>query len=622
MKNPLVAALMTASVATPALAQLTPPPGPPADTDRVREQADARIPITTFANITEPGSYYLTGDVASVVTPISIQVSGVTLDLNGYRIHSSPRAMNISPGVSNIRIRNGTIENITGQGIAAEDATQVVIEDIQFRNIGKGSVLLPASDPAIHVGANSRVERVSVFDAGEGILFNGRGSIARDITIDTVAGDGVRSIFFAATLEDSMIRNAGEDAVQFVGDSAVRRVTARTSGNNGIVVQRNSLVESCQSYGAADTGITALGDSVIRDSVAANAGSIGIEMHEGGQVVGCTVSDSGRGIVLVSSVASNVDNGAVIRDSVVRGATGIGVQLTSDTGIYDSEVSDTGSRAILGADNNVIESVRVWNASNDGIEVGADARIIGTSVSFVGASGIQTGDRGLVAGCAVDNAFSLGIRVGDQSTVRDSVITESRGSTGDGISTGADAKITNCTVDDMSRWGIDASRGASISDCEVSSTANNGIRVSSNSTIDRCVVRNCGNTAIITGDYASVTNSRISLCDGNGIQVFEGSLIRGNHISQMGVYGVSIQDKCAVEENTIVGDLSFPAGRTPAVFVGGERSSFRVTANNFYNAGTTQEIGTGFSYIQGDVSGVFFIPPVNDPGNALSNVVD
>src|SRR5205823_3834340 len=69
------------------------PPGPPAATMKSLDQIEARTPLaggTSSISISQPGSYYLTGDlnISADVHGITItaSASNVTIDLNGFNL--------------------------------------------------------------------------------------------------------------------------------------------------------------------------------------------------------------------------------------------------------------------------------------------------------------------------------------------------------------------------------------------------------------------------------------------------------------------------------------------------------------------------------------------------------
>ena len=102
------------------------PPGAPAPTMKSLDQVEARTAIlntSSLVKITQPRSYYLTGNLTvSSGDGIDILTNGVTLDLNGFTIRStaaSPTGTGIliTSGLSEITIFNGHIRSdVTNNG--------------------------------------------------------------------------------------------------------------------------------------------------------------------------------------------------------------------------------------------------------------------------------------------------------------------------------------------------------------------------------------------------------------------------------------------------------------------------------------------------------------------------
>ena len=96
---------------------LTPPPGPPAPTMKTLDQLDAKLeprtPISLLPfTISQPGSYYLTGNLAVTTgNAIIITTNGVTLDLNGFTISSTANPAAGTAIVPNLDLRDITIVN-------------------------------------------------------------------------------------------------------------------------------------------------------------------------------------------------------------------------------------------------------------------------------------------------------------------------------------------------------------------------------------------------------------------------------------------------------------------------------------------------------------------------------
>lgn len=164
----ILAALITAA---PAIAQLTPPPGAPAETNRVREEADARIPIgpdttpgdeDSLFKIRSGGSYYLTGNIITPLGFHAIEIAGsapeTTIDLNGFSVTSrsidgtltTPRhgVFVDSTSFITVRVTNGFIDTCLGAGIL-HPGRRLSVDNVIFRN-NRG--------PAIECGDYATIE--------------------------------------------------------------------------------------------------------------------------------------------------------------------------------------------------------------------------------------------------------------------------------------------------------------------------------------------------------------------------------------------------------------------------------------------------------------------------------
>ena len=123
------------------------PSAPPASTMKTLDEVEARIPIpgsdtpVSVFNISNSGSYYLTGDRVASGHGILVQVDNVTIDLNGYNLIGSGAGnyhgvyMN---GRSNIEVRNGTVRNFGRNGIRDASASGQNNRIINVRAISNG----------------------------------------------------------------------------------------------------------------------------------------------------------------------------------------------------------------------------------------------------------------------------------------------------------------------------------------------------------------------------------------------------------------------------------------------------------------------------------------------------
>ena len=95
------------------------PIAPPGPTMKTLDQVEPRIPISQAdipKTINTPGSYYLTEDVSSAGTAITIEVDDVTIDLAGFSLVGPGSGTNYGiymNGRSNVEIRNGTVRDFS-----------------------------------------------------------------------------------------------------------------------------------------------------------------------------------------------------------------------------------------------------------------------------------------------------------------------------------------------------------------------------------------------------------------------------------------------------------------------------------------------------------------------------
>src|SRR5262249_23499285 len=125
---------------------LNPPAGAPAATYKTLGEIEPRIAINatntpgdsdSLFKITQPGSYYLTGNVQGVDSKKGIEIQGggkVVVDLNGFTMTGSALSLSgiyVDMGGSantGVQIRNGTItgwslgiETLVGAGVMVEN---------------------------------------------------------------------------------------------------------------------------------------------------------------------------------------------------------------------------------------------------------------------------------------------------------------------------------------------------------------------------------------------------------------------------------------------------------------------------------------------------------------------
>jgi hypothetical protein len=177
------------------------PPEAPSPTMLALDEVEARTPIQSLPGsgtathvISQPGSYYLTGNITgeSGKNGIEIQASDVTLDLNGFTLIGVPGSgtgIVATISAQDIHVSGGTVRGWENGGIDLSQAFNCIIRDIRFRD---------NSDPdqfgqALVVGPSSLIERcVAEGNAVNRAIHAGSRSAVRDCVVTTTmsAGNG------------------------------------------------------------------------------------------------------------------------------------------------------------------------------------------------------------------------------------------------------------------------------------------------------------------------------------------------------------------------------------------------------------------------------------------------
>lgn len=203
------------------------PPGPPTTgTMKTLDEVEPRIPISQAdipKTISEPGSYYLTEDVNSSVTAITVAVNDITIDLMGYTIKGPDSGTNYGiymSGRKNVEIRNGTVRDFGSAGI---------YEGSDINGIG-------------HRVINVR----SISNGASGIQLSGKGHLIKDCT---AAENGICGIYarYACMVTGNTACLNGITGILAYQVCTVTGNTASMNNVNGIQVSKecNVVDNSC-----------------------------------------------------------------------------------------------------------------------------------------------------------------------------------------------------------------------------------------------------------------------------------------------------------------------------------------------------------------------------------------
>ncbi|MEM6398385.1 MAG: right-handed parallel beta-helix repeat-containing protein [Bacteroidota bacterium] len=222
---------------------------------------DQRIPMDSVFNgsiyiIDEPGSYYFTDNIAisgNNADGIRINVSHVTIDLNGYNLSGAMNARDgivVGGGRKNIVIKNGTVSDWQRHGVNALSASESIFMDLIASNNG-----------------------------GDGI-------VARDNCL----------------IHKCVAAGNGFDGLEVRNASIISNSAANDNGDNGIQTNEGALVINCTSYQNEVDGFALEAGCRIENCNAYQNGEYGIDLGLGGQVINCIANENrSNGIDLASS---------------------------------------------------------------------------------------------------------------------------------------------------------------------------------------------------------------------------------------------------------------------------------------------------------------------------------
>ncbi len=309
------------------------PSGAPAPTMKTLDQLEPRTPISASTTpgddnsqfkITQPGSYYLTGNLAGVAEKHGIEIvsSDVTLDLMGFRMRGRTISVGndgpsrtgvLVPGTqSNICIRNGIITNWSVAGVYATAASNSVLHQLRVSDCGTNGLVIGASSLVKDCIAQSNMS--TGFEIGNG-------SVIKDCVANANGHLGIfaasKSIISGCTASDN-----GDDGIRASTNSKVTGCTATSNTGDGIEIPSACLVRSntCNSNGANagnGAGIHATGSRNRIDGNNVTDNDRGLDVDAGGNLI-VRNSATGNG-ANYSQIVSGNTRGEVVDTSASGG---------------------------------------------------------------------------------------------------------------------------------------------------------------------------------------------------------------------------------------------------------------------------------------------------------------
>lgn len=235
------------------------PSSPPGSTMKTLDEVEARIPInstntpgdaTSVYRISQPGSYYLTGNVPgeSGKSGILIDADNVTIDLNGYALKGVPDSLDgIRPAANhkNLAVLNGVVSNWGGSGVTTYASGFPIGSSIMNSRI-EGLLVSDNGGVGISAAVGSVVGNCVARDNGSiGIALTNSGGVIEHCTAISNEGDGIMAADGCVVTACSALSNTGHGINAMNGESTIENCTATANKGDGIYGGSRSTVRSC-----------------------------------------------------------------------------------------------------------------------------------------------------------------------------------------------------------------------------------------------------------------------------------------------------------------------------------------------------------------------------------------
>ena len=323
--------------------------------------AEARTPIgldttpgdtDSLYRITQPGSYFLTGNLTGVSGKCGIEIaaSRVTIDLNGFTMQGvagSLDGIHVSDLFQQLTVRNGAISGWSNGVYAAYEDGHFV--DLTFSNnaaaglwagtgiitdciaSGNGMFGVRALTGSVLTRVVARSNHDGIWTVGDGLRLvdcTARENIAYGIVL---AGDSNTIVGCSAT-------DNGIDGFQAGGYTSFERCTAKNNVANGFVVASGGTLGHCTAFFNNLSGFKLSPGTVLTESTANSNTQDGVETSSHARVENCTATSNGRFGFLLGL-------GSQIRGCVARQNAVIGINAESNCHIESNLAVNNGLQA-------------------------------------------------------------------------------------------------------------------------------------------------------------------------------------------------------------------------------------------------------------------------------------
>ena len=336
------------------------PPGAPAPTMKTLVEVEPRILVNqantpsganALFEISQPGSYYLGGNITittTAVNGISINSDDVTLDLNGFSIIGvgSVDAIRIISG-DHVVIRNGFLQGFSNGMLIDGNSNYVTVEDVH--SVGHVNAGFTAFGGAHITFRNCRASN------------NGRAGFRAANTPDYLTYSGCTAHNNGTT--------GSEGGFWLEGDAHVTDCSSDSNTGPGFRARRGSYLTNVLASNNTTNGIQLDGRASVTDSMIVDNTEYGISATDFVSLTNNRIYTNGSGGIRARSQAQITGN-HVTDNGAVTG-TGDGINLYGSNGYVDSNTcalnAGNGIDVFSGADNTVTRNILTTDTINAGV---------------------------------------------------------------------------------------------------------------------------------------------------------------------------------------------------------------------------------------------------------------
>lgn len=450
---------------------LTPPDGPPQPTMKTLDQVEPGTPIgleDVPYTITEPGRYYLTGNVEDA-GELTLAASNITLDLNGFSFANAnnPAIRISSSDGTGIVIRNGTLSgsnailNASPRTQEQETGLGLVLEDLRIQNSYIGLKLW-----------------------GQVTLRNCE-FFSNDIGISTIGATTITSV-------GSKITHCEEGIHTEVHPEDITTISGLLIAHCETAIDLEGPLDMSHSRIDFEQPFYLPPGSILKDSTFHFTNGAGIHQNGTNMIdAPTTLSDC----VLINDATSNAataltlaQNARILRTDILDFRDGIVVERNAT--IQEVRIlveDDNGNTGIYAEDGLSLSDSTIKGYYHKGVEANSYAHISTCKIlsPFGGEMGIRTSSNACIADCQVIG-YNRGIDADTDSMVMDCRVMATDHSGNEGIEA-CDGIVADCTISHydigISGYGIQVT-GNRIMHAQRAISADNSENVISGNTIN------------------------------------------------------------------------------------------------------------------------------------------